>query len=130
MTTDLDKFNELRKVMGRRQITNYYCETCGKLNDHLTSACKANICKLCFGQHLTSNCEYLASCQWCNGNHPSRFCSSHKQDIANSWRRCLLCGRIGHIAKDCTTRIRKRFRPRFRRRRHRPRRRRRYRYRY
>ena len=99
----LDRVNLFRTMENLNSINGYYCNTCGEKNSHTTYECTKNRCKICWNSHLTKYCEYLNKCQWCNGNHSNKICNKY-QEKANSWSTCILCGNLGHIAKQCNSR--------------------------
>lgn len=134
MAIDLSKFN----INGVNQIRSYgglppknyvWCKLCCSVNEHFWWNCKLLVCKICKKNHATFTCPYAYACQWCGSTtHISQVCDDTEGRTlkAGCHRRCYRCGRLGHIACQCTASSRNFGKPRRRRRRKRRRRIRRY----
>ena len=125
----LNQVNNIRLQNGFRPLTQIWCKICRQANTHFYWNCPNRVCRICNGQHVTSQCPSKFACQWCGSlQHTSNLCNNQQGLIlkASANRKCSKCNRFGHIARECHAVNKKRLkRPRFLRR-FRRRRRRRY----
>jgi hypothetical protein len=130
----IDRINEARSSLGLPKIHFIWCKICKTANKHLWFECTHLFCPLCSGNHPILNCNLMQSCQWCGSTeHVSGLCRDQQKTKlhAQSFRRCFICGRLGHIAMCFTSKTRRgRFRRNWRGRQWRRRRRRRRRIRW
>ena len=101
-----DDAQEQKYIPRKNNGPNYiFCKICKKVNCHYTNKCPNLICKICLKSgHSTKNCPLLYSCQICGElSHPTEACNTEEAMLirAQKYRKCLICGNRGHIAKYC-----------------------------
>ena len=108
---NLNLVNQIREGKNLKYIKHIYCFKCLAIDKHSTSNCPMNICNICLKSgHISKNCLLKPIlCQYCgkdiNPNnvtrpHSNNFdCPNRKNFFFR--KRCLICRKYGHIAKDC-----------------------------
>jgi len=109
--SNVNLVNQIREGKNLKYIKHIYCFKCLAVDKHSTSNCPMNICNICLKSgHISKNCLLKPIlCQYCgkdiNPNnvtrpHSNNFdCPNRKNFVFR--KRCLICRKFGHIAKDC-----------------------------
>lgn len=100
----LQEINNIRELAGLRPFKRVICITCKALNVYLTKDCPHNMCRICFGSHLTSNCAWTLTCQICGAiGHNAKICELEKalKLRAKQLLCCQICNKYGHSATNC-----------------------------
>ena len=101
---NLNETNNARRLIGLKPLHKIWCGICHQEDNHWYFNCPYLICELCYGHHLTSDCDAMKCCQFCGSTHHVTAACTEQETLqlkAAHRRVCALCHQPGHIAKQC-----------------------------